>query len=287
MRKIKVFTVDVFTDELFKGNPAGVVINGAILNEVEMQKIAQEINLSETAFLSHINDNEFKIRYYTPKQEIDFCGHATLGASWVLGKNYGYNHEIILHTNIGIVKVNWMNDYVFMEQVTPKVKDYNEDYEEILSYLNLKLEHLDNRYQIKYAYTGNWHILIPIKSREIIDKVVVDYDKLAKHNQDRGVSTTHLYTFDTNDDILLYTRDFAPGVGIDEDPVTGSANGALSGYLVLENIIPSNCEFIIEQGNSSNRYGKLYIKTEISSGLVRIKVGGKAVIVLDGEIILI
>lgn len=295
MKKIIVYTVDAFTDKLFKGNPAGVVINGDILHEEEMQLIAKELNLSETAFLISANNNDvdYSIKYFTPSKEIDFCGHATLAMAWVLGKEYDTKHnELKLKTNIGVVKIKYNIENneiktVFMEQIEPKVKDYLEDEKEIFDLLNLSEEDLDSRYKIKYSYTGNWHLLIPIKSKKIIDNIQVNYPLLAKHNSERNISTTHLYTFDTSNDSLLYTRGFAPALGINEDPVTGSANGALAGYLALDGIIDLDKEYIIEQGNSMNRLGRINIKTITQDDKIKIQVGGKAVIVLKGEITLI
>jgi len=146
---------------------------------------------------------------------------------------------------------------------------------------------LDNRYKIKYAFTGNWHILIPVKTKEAIMNVKPDYKKLGENNHKRNVSTTHLFVFDTHLNDLLFTRDFAPAVGVNEDPVTGSANGALAGYLVHEGMIAGNSEFIITQGNSSNRLGKLFIKTSVVDQITTVQVGGKAVIVMSGEMTIV
>ncbi len=295
MNRIKLFTVDAFTDKMFKGNPAGVVILEEKIDDEKMQLIAKELNLSETAFLlpSKNPNSDFNIRYFTPTNEIDFCGHATIAVSWILGMEYDYINKVKqlkLQTNIGVVPIDWdiINDKlnaVVMKQVEPKMKAYDEEIEEVLKYLNLSYDDIDIRYKIKYAYTGNWHLLIPVKTRDIIMSCHPDFSKLKDHNKLRSISTTHLFTFDTKDNNdLLLTRDFAPAVGVDEDPVTGSANGALAGYLVLEKIVDENNQFYIKQVNSLNRYGQLMIRTEVVDKKVKVYVGGKAVIVIKGEI---
>lgn len=293
MKKIKIYTVDAFTDELFKGNPAGVAVLDEHLEDRLMQNIAKEMNLSETAFLlkSDKENIDFSVRYFTPVSEVDFCGHATIGSAWILGTLYDYMNKIeslTLETNIGIVTVKWeitsgkLNS-VMMQQVTPIVKDFDEAITGLLEHLQLTMDDIDTRYKVKYAFTGIWHLMIPVKSKEKMMEITPNYKKLALHNQKRGIITTHLFTFDTEEG-LVYTRDFAPAVGVDEDPVTGSASGALAGYLVKEGIINQNSEFLMLQGNSMNRLGKINIKTKVLDDEIIIEVGGKAKVVINGHI---
>jgi PhzF family phenazine biosynthesis protein len=130
--------------------------------------------------------------------------------------------------------------------------------------------------------------MIPIKTKKMVDEIKPDFKKMAIHNRLHAIISTHLFTFDTmSEDVLLYTRDFSPAVGIDEDPVTGSANGALAGYLLLEGILSmEDHDFTIVQGNALNRPGKLRIKTSIVSGKIQVEVGGSAVISITGQITL-
>ncbi|ERJ11986.1 PhzF family phenazine biosynthesis protein [Haloplasma contractile] len=297
MKTIKLFTVDAFTTTIFNGNAAGVVLDSDHLETKEMHKIAGEINLSETAFLSKPTtiEADYRIRYFTPTDEIDFCGHATVAASWIIGteSNVTQNRIVKLETEIGIVPVelHYENETlksVVMTQVPPQVKELpkEDDYRTILEMSGIKESDYEDRYPIKLAYTGNWDIMIPVKTRQAIDEAVPDFKRLKAHNKKHGIASVHLFTFDTReDDCLLYTRDFSPAVGIDEDPVTGSANGALAGYLVIEGILEQKQNrFKIMQGNSKGRIGTLDISTDVIDGNIRIQVSGSAVRAIVGSI---
>lgn len=291
MKKVQVYQVDAFTNQAFGGNAAGVVPNADGLSEMEMQKIARELNQSETAFVLKTDreDADVKIRYFTPSSEIDFCGHATIGLSWILATEYGWKDsakEIRLETNVGVVPVKWTLlednlESVIMTQVAPRVKAINVDVSFISRLIGVAYEDIDNRYPIKLAYTGNWHLLVPIKTKQAVDAALPLLDELGAFNREHQASTTHLFTFDSDTDAKLYTRDFAPAVGIAEDPVTGSANGALAGYLALEKIVEIE-KYKIDQGHSVGRPGSLEITVQYNESSPIISVGGKAVPVLSG-----
>lgn len=297
MRKIQVYHVDAFTNKSFGGNTAGVVPKAEGLTKVEMQKIARELNLSETAFLMPPTDenNDFRVRYFTPSEEVNFCGHATVGLAWIMALEYEWIKkatQIKLETNIGIVPIEWsikdgeLNG-IIMTQVSPKIKDIKVQLDTICRLVGIQAEDIDNRFPIKLAYTGNWHLLVPVKSSKAIDNAMPLLGELADLNRKYNITTTHLFTFDSFDESYkLYTRDFAPAIGIPEDPVTGAANGALAGYLVLQEIIdPSiNHEFKVAQGHAIDRPGELIINIIQGGNGPIIKVGGKAVITISGII---
>ncbi len=297
MKKIQVYHVDAFTDQIFGGNAAGVVPEAVGLNEHDMQKIARELNLSETAFLFPSNDRnyDYVVRYFTPSREIDFCGHATVGLSWVMAMEYGWMEkasQIRLKTNIGIVPVEWSMqekklNSVVMTQVAPKTKQFKVDKEEICRVVGINPMDIDDKYPIKLAYTGNWHLLIPVKNSKAIDASVPIFEELKDLNLKLDVVTTHLFSFNSFDErYKIYTRDFTPAIGIAEDPVTGAANGALAGYLVLENILDPKIdhEFTIGQGHAAGRPRELTIKIIAGKTNPTIKVGGKAIISINGTI---
>ncbi|MDZ5473001.1 PhzF family phenazine biosynthesis protein [Bacillus sp. 31A1R] len=296
MKTIKVYHVDAFTNQTFGGNAAGVVPDAKDLTNEEMQKIARELNLSETAFIlpARNNDAHYRIKYYTPTSEIDFCGHATVALSWVLGTEFDWKQktdELRLETNIGMVPVKWsINngelESVIMTQVVPQVKEFDIRIDEITRLLGINEKDLDSQYPIKLAYTGNWHLLVPMKTRKAMDEALPLIEELGSMNREHFISTTHLFTFENVDDCELYTRDFAPAVGIAEDPVTGSANGALAGYLVKENIIKleENLQFKIAQGHSVGRPGTLHIFIDQTEQGPIVRVGGQAVITISGTV---
>lgn len=294
MRDIRVYHVDAFTSEKFKGNTAGVVLDAEKLTENELQSIAKELNLPESVFLfpSTNEKADYKVRYFTPTEEINFCGHATVGLTWLLATEMNLMNDkegIVLETNIGLIPVIWNKENnqlknVEMTQIAPKMEDFQISLDDLSSLIGVNVDRIDLNYPIKLASTGNWHLLVPMKSKESIDQATPDFSALAKHNKEHTISTTHLYTFNTDDECDLYTRDFAPGIGINEDPVTGAANGALAGFLYLSELISTHetTHLKIAQNNSLDRPGTLYITVIPIEQTAIIKVAGEAIITIRG-----
>lgn len=199
----------------------------------------------------------------------------------------------MLETKIGNVPVVWNEENgkvvdVEMTQVTPKTRDFVIDLEVLSDMLGVSSDRLDPSYPIKLANTGNWHLLVPMKDQQDIDQAAPNLAALAKMNKEHGISTTHLYTFHPSKECDLYTRDFAPGIGIPEDPVTGAANGALAGYLYLESIISQQeiTHLNIAQGDAIGRPGLLRITVIPNESEPVIKVAGAAVITIRGVLTL-
>ncbi|MEK5431611.1 PhzF family phenazine biosynthesis protein [Lysinibacillus sp. FSL R7-0073] len=295
-KKIEFFYVDAFTTETFGGNPAGVIPNAENLTDEDMQKIANELNLSETAFLlptSNANAN-YKIRYFTPTKEVDFCGHATLGTAWLMATKYNWidkGDKIVFESNIGQISVKWLMENnqltrVSMTQVRPQVKSIDISPAVVADLVGIHETDIDDIYPIKIANTGVPHLMVPVKTRQAIDQAEPNLNELKKMNNDFNISTTHLFTFDTNGQFDIYTRDFCPNIGIDEDPVTGAANGALGGYLYLENILAQQerHQLMIGQGHTINRPGILYVTITPDGENAVIEVAGAAVVSIEGKI---
>ncbi|MDQ0271870.1 PhzF family phenazine biosynthesis protein [Cytobacillus purgationiresistens] len=296
MKNIRVYYVDAFTSTKFEGNTAGVVLDAELLSLGEMQKIAKELNLPETVFLlpSTSEDADYKVKYFSPTHEVNFCGHATVGLAWILLSELGLKDQLnplTFETNIGNIPVAWAEENgqlqsVEMTQVKPSIKSIEINVKEISRLTGVKEESIDYTYPIKLANTGNWHLLIPVTDFEAINEAVPNLADLAKFNKELNISTTHLFTFHTEDGHDLYTRDFAPAIGIPEDPVTGAANGALAGYLFSEGIISQSeiTRMKIAQGNAIGRPGTLYVTVIPEADGPIIKVGGSAIISLRGSI---
>ncbi|MFG3432921.1 PhzF family phenazine biosynthesis protein [Lysinibacillus fusiformis] len=295
-KKIEFFYVDAFTTETFGGNPAGVIPNAENLTDEDMQKIANELNLSETAFLLPTSnaDANYKIRYFTPTKEVDFCGHATLGTAWLMATKYNWidkDDKIVFESNIGLIPVKWLMENnqltrVSMTQVRPKVKSIDISPAVVANLVGIHETDIDDRYPIKIANTGVPHLMVPVNTRQAIDQAEPNLNELKKMNNDFNISTTHLFTFDTNGQFDIYTRDFCPNIGIDEDPVTGAANGALGGYLYLENILAQQerHQLMIGQGHTINRPGILYVTITPDAENAVIEVAGAAVVSIEGII---
>lgn len=292
---INIYQVDAFTDKIFGGNPAGIVISPRNLTEEIMQNIAGEMNLSETAFVTLFSRDSFFIRYFTPVCEIDLCGHATIAAFYALGE-MGYIEGIdngimkaYQETKLGqlAVELEYRNgkiDKVFMEQDRPRSLGILNKLEELAEAMGIKVE--DIGIDEKTAYpeiisTGVPDIMLPVKSKEILDKIKVHKERLTKLSQDLNVIGVHAFYLPRINSREVYTRNFAPLVGIDEEAATGTSNGALLYYLKKNNFIDSN-ELVAYQGELMNRPSTIYCRFEEGDGEYTIKVGGKAKIVMSG-----
>lgn len=179
MKEIDIYLIDAFTDQSFGGNAAGVVPNGEGLTEQDMQKIARELNQAKTAFLlpSTNPEADYRVRYFTPAVESNFCGHATVASAWLLGNRYGLaqnTERIVFETNIGLVPIVWEKENgtltcVTMTQAAPQVKPVDYPNKELARLLGIEPDDIDDRYPVRLGSTANWHLLVPIKTQAAID----------------------------------------------------------------------------------------------------------------------
>ncbi|RKR08799.1 PhzF family phenazine biosynthesis protein [Flavobacterium sp. 90] len=293
MKQLTVYQIDSFTKEKFKGNPAGVVVNADGLQDYEMQQIARELNNSETAFLfSPDNDDcDGVIRYFTPSIEVPICGHATIAAMYAKALEDNLDSCVLrMKTKIGILPfeiIKENGDYqVLMTQGSFELSPVFDDdtTKKMIAALGLEEDDIDAKCPIQIASTGHSKVMIGIKSREKLNTLSPKYSDLAELSKHINCNGYFVFTFDSdNKDILTYGRMFAPAIGINEDPVTGNANGPLGGYLVQNNIVPfkdNKLEFNGRQGEKINRLGTISVKVLVENdkpALIQIK--GDAVVV--------
>lgn len=298
MKKYIIYQIDSFTKEKFKGNPAGVVINADGLSDEKMQLIARELNNSETAFLFSPDNNNCDgvIRYFTPTTEVPTCGHATIAAMYANAVENNLGPCILrIKTRIGVLPfeiIKTDNDYqIVMTQgkfeLSPPFDDVIKN--KIISGLGLSASDLDDRCPVQIASTGHSKVLIGIKNRDELNSLKPKLSELSYISGEIGCNGYFVFTFDSDDkDVLTYGRMFAPAIGINEDPVTGNANGPLGGYLIQNKIIETKnkyFEFAGKQGEAINRIGVVNVKVTIDDGkpsLVQIK--GEAAIIFRTEI---
>ncbi len=260
MKKVNLYQVDAFTNKLYHGNPAAVVVLENWIDDELMKNIAAENNLSETAFV--VNKGEyFEIRWFTPLVEVELCGHATLASAYVIFNELGYSNNIInFHSR--------KRGTLIVEKVGEQmVLDFPADTINKIEIPQLLKEAFN--YQPLEAYKGKTDYLLLFNNQKEIETLIPDFAKIAE-SKVRGVMVTA-----KGNDTDFVSRFFAPFVGINEDPVTGSAHTTL---------IPFWAERLGKTGMIAKQLSKRV--GDLSCKLVgdRVKIGGNAVLYLIGQI---
>ena len=216
--RIHIHTVDAFTDTPFKGNPAGVCLTEEPLDEKLMQKIAFEMNLSETAFLEKKDGGSYNLRWFTPEVEVDLCGHATLASSHILWEKEKEDKSTTLqfHTRSGLLKANYKDGEIELD--FPVIKSEQIDIPDGLTKA-LGVKPVSN-------FKTEWYYIAELDSEETVRNVNPDFDMLGKLEAWGTIITAKASTAGYD----FVSRFFAPLKGVKEDPVTGSAHCALGPY---------------------------------------------------------
>ena len=299
MKKLTVYQIDSFTKEKFKGNPAGVVVNADGLNDNQMQMIARELNNSETAFLFSSDSINYDgiIRYFTPKSEVPICGHATIAAMYAKALEENLESCVLkIKTNVGIlpfeiVKNNRSYQIIMTQGEFSLSETFDSDTsQKIINAIGLEESDINKNCPIQIASTGHSKVMIGINTREKLNLLTPNFNELANLSAEIKCNGYFVFTFDSDDkDVLTYGRMFAPAIGINEDPVTGNANGPLGGYLIQNKIIETKnnyFEFNARQGEAINRLGVVNVKVLVENNkptLIQIK--GDAIVVFKTEIV--
>jgi len=257
-----IYQVDSFTEEAFKGNPAGVLILKESLTAELMQNIAKEMNLSETAFVN-IAKTPFEIRFFSPTVEIPLCGHATLASAHILYENgvISENETISFNASGKLLEVTKSSQgikMVFPKYEINKIENF-ENFSEIIGFTPTAT----------YSSDNNWIIAIA-ENEEQIKKANPKFSEMDKH----GFGHLMITSLSERPNIDYVVRCFAPSAGIDEDPVTGSAQ---CGLVPLWNLRTGKTEFKVEQ--VSERTGKL----DVALVDDKVEIVGKAITIFKAE----
>lgn len=261
---MKIYQVDSFTDRAFTGNPAGVCILTEPKDDKWMQSVATEMNLAETAFLIHKEDG-YSLRWFTPKVEVDLCGHATLASAHILWEQ-GYfekDKEARFHTRSGLLTAKLSNGWI--ELNFPLERAFPCD-------APAGLEKALGIEGFKYIGKYRFAYLVEVESEKTVKDMKPDFNELLKVTNENVIVTSKSDT----DEFDFVSRFFAPAIGIDEDPVTGSIHCCLAPYWMdrLNKDTFTACQ-------ASERGGILKVTVKDK----RVILGGQAVTILNGEIL--
>jgi PhzF family phenazine biosynthesis protein len=261
---IRYFVVDAFTDRPFAGNPAAVVPLPEWRDDAWLQSVAMEMNLSETAFLV-ANDPGFDLRWFTPKVEVGLCGHATLASALVVSHHglQADKPEIAFSTRSGILKAVVRQDIIQLDfPIQPETA--TEPPPGLVEALAV---------QPKYVGKSQFDYLVEVETEAAVRDLAPDFKQLSKVAC-RGVIVT-ARSADSRFDFV--SRFFAPAAGVDEDPVTGSAHCCLADFWQKH---LGKDKFVAFQ--ASARGGVVHVEVQGD----RVQLGGQAVIVAQGELLL-
>ena len=283
-KEIEIFQIDAFTTEAFQGNPAGVTFSNDI-TEIEKQLIAQEMNLSETAFISDSKIADYKLQWFTPTKEVNLCGHATIASLHFLSEKgiISENQNVSFETLSGIINCANKNGKYFMQIPIPQLTLFEGCKEEILEALGIERVDVSD---LPFILLDNGYLFINVNSLNALWNINPDYKKLTElSNNKKEFFDITVFTTDTIEkDSSAHLRFFAPYHGIDEDPVTGSACGPLLLVLIKLGLIDNYIDdsFIkIEQGDVLNRKGRVEVKFKASKN--ELIIAGNAITVFKGK----
>jgi trans-2,3-dihydro-3-hydroxyanthranilate isomerase len=269
---------DVFTSAPLEGNPLAVFTDGDGLDGALMQRVARELNLSETGFVLPPTDPQAdaRIRIFTPGSELPFAGHPVLGTAFVLGADRGLS-SVRLQTGAGVIPIELTREagqvtFGEMEQPVPAAQAFDQA-DALLSALGLERSELP----IEAYQNGPLHVYVALDSEAAVAALKPDLNALAALGPITASATA-------GESTRFKTRVFCPGLGVPEDPATGSAAGPLAVHLIRHGWARFGDQLEIRQGEEIARPSRLYARVLGTEGRVEhVFVGGSAVVVAGGE----
>lgn len=274
--------VDVYSAFTFEGNGgnlAGVVYLERPINSEMKQAVAKKLGYSETVFIETSVLADFKLSFFTPESEVDLCGHATVAAFSYLfyEKKIGageYTQETlagVLHVEVGangLVKMT-QSEPVFYGKIPVKT---------VADSLNLPRTYFEDDLLLEVVSTGIKDLLVEVPSKEILNAMTPDMLAISKVSQTYGLTGYHVFCLDDkSEDTIAYARNFAPLYGIEEEPATGTSNGALGALLVKAGqcVEPLKRGCYVKQGERMGTLSEIWVTCQ-SGETLKVQVGGMA-----------
>lgn len=270
-----------FTTVPTGGNPAGVVLDAAGLDEATMRRIAADLGYSETAFVVPGDDGALRVRYFSPESEVPFCGHATIATAVAHAERHGAG-ELHLQTAAGRVDVTTTSPgdgppSATLTSVAPRVDLVSRgELDEALAALGWEHGDLDPRLPPRVAFAGALHLVLAAVTRERLATLEYDFDRLRALMEPREWVTVALVHRRTPDGTVFDVRNPFPTGGVVEDPATGAAAAALGAYLRDEELVAVPARLTLHQGDDMGRPSLLHVDVPAGRG-AGVRVTGTAV----------
>lgn len=279
---MKVYVMDSFSDRIFGGNQAGVVLADKALEPAVMQQVAAELKHSETAFVWQTEEGN-RLRYFTPAGEVDLCGHATVAVFALLrrlGRIDDGTHKAL--TRAGALEIEVSGETVWMDMAPPKTLGIlpEESWEELYGAYGLTLEDRPADLPPEIVSTGLADIMMPVRDHETLLRAVQDERTVTELSRRFDVTGVHMFCLGEE---AVYCSNFAPLYDIPEECATGTSNGALTYYLYERSLVEPERENLFLQGEHMERPSRILSRLTVQDGAVRVRIGGQAVMSLAGE----
>jgi trans-2,3-dihydro-3-hydroxyanthranilate isomerase len=299
IRQYRYLHFDVFTDRRFGGNQLAIFPDAEALPDRTMQLVAREMNFAETTFVTAAQspDSDVRMRIFTPACEMPMAGHPVIGSTFALareGRIAAGKRHYVFGLNIGSIPVEleWRDGRLVFAWMTQRNPEFGAAQEAapVAQAIGLPEAAISTGLPVQPVSCGVPFVIVPIVTRAAVDSAAPDPRALSALAKQSGMDHFSLYLFttdrtDANDAATVYSRMFAPDLGVYEDPATGGASGPLGSYLVRHAIVPPERAGAIVnlQGRRLGRPSWIHIAIDSQGGAItRVRVGGTSVFVAEG-----
>ncbi len=291
MPETTYYIVDVFAVDKYTGNQLTVFRHVDDMSGDELQRLAREFSFSETTFVTSEKkrDGGYDARIFTPAEELPFAGHPTLGTAFIIRNKIQTEpaETVVLNLKVGQIPVSFERDgMVWMRQMAPKFGP-TFDPEPIADILSLDVQDIDDRFPVQDVSTGVPFIIVPLRTREALQRAMVVKDKFFAFIRNTSAKSVMIFCPEPHrKEHDMSVRVFADYYGVPEDPATGSANGCLGGYLVEHDYFKSDVvDVSVDQGYEIGRPSLILVRAEKRGSRIDILVGGRVVMVGTGQLV--
>ena len=299
MPAIDYLHLDVFTSNRFEGNQLAVFPSPGKLSTEAMQKIAQEMNFSESTFIYPARSGgDIHMRIFTPGTELPMAGHPTIGSTFALahlGTIPAGREHWTFELGVGPIAVSleWKNgelSFAWMTQLLPSFGDEIGDRESVAAACGVAASDLMEGMPVQQVSCGVPFLFVALKTRRAVDAVNIDLRALSKCSREAGVPDLPVFFFtpERGGDETVYSRMLAPGFGITEDPATGGASGPLGSYMLHHGIVTAEQarSMVSLQGVAMRRPSRIHISIDSDDEMItRVRVGGQSVLAGRGQLL--